>query len=144
MRLTKAWFCNTQWIYSNYYNTERRIKEYSATKMAAVCQTETLVSTYESTRHINTEEQHRHFYRPNNLESRMLTTNFTGNKQELVKKKNTRPNFQIIQPKPQRLEMNREEKCHFHSRAVTDRRARTHTHELITVWPRTGNQGKRV
>jgi hypothetical protein len=42
---------------------------YSALKMEAVCSSETLVSTYESTRCCNTEDQHRHRHRRENFQS---------------------------------------------------------------------------
>jgi hypothetical protein len=43
--------------------------KYRALKMEAVCSSETLLSTYKSTRRYNPKDQHRHLHRRENLKS---------------------------------------------------------------------------
>jgi hypothetical protein len=42
-------------------------------KKEAVCFTETLISTHKSTRRYNSEDQHQHLYRRENLKSHTIT-----------------------------------------------------------------------
>jgi hypothetical protein len=44
----------------------------SALKMEAVCSSETLVSTYKSTRRYYPEDQHRHLHRSENLKPKYI------------------------------------------------------------------------